>query len=674
MVGEGIETCLSAMQATDLPAWATLGANQIPALVIPETTPDIIILADKDPAGINAALDSAFKWEAGGKEVRIAAPPIGNDFNDTLQVEGGQDKIKQAVQEAKDYQTFLIEAVNSGRVDILSDPITTFLARLDYERPGEYEDILQKVRNSPNTKGKITRIRKEISKKSAQHERSKDKEKKEGAGADDDIMAFVEQKLDSFYTPEGVAYAGIETKTGVQYHRIGSRSLESLIILQYKDTYGKLLHTNQMTDLIKYAQSCANGVDRKPVYQRIGYEDGNIYVCLGHDPFNVIEINAAGWTVIEHAPPVRFEWTEARALPMPERGGTLEDLRHILNVKDEDDLELIKSWLFSPFLQEGGYPILILTGEQGTAKTTAAKLLGRLVHGDELSPATLPEKESDLWALVKNEPVLIFDNISNITPAISDHLCGISTGSARLSRRLYSDADVHKVKGKRPMILTGITNMVRKGDLADRAFFVELSKIPEDKRLTERELNEKFEKEWPKLLGALFDRIVVGLKTYPHARYSKLPRMADAAQWTLSYYGFKTDKEAERHSFLLALEKSVSVGTDETLEAQPMLEFLQESIENNSFGCPWEGSAQELLKELKDLHHHQDGENVVKGPPPGWPSNANWVSRRLKEAAPALRRKGVEVEFIRNKRKRIIEIKYTSLAEKYLNAKHGTGY
>jgi len=133
MVGEGIETCLSAMQAKGIPAWATLGANHMPTLATPETVTEITILADNDAAGISAALNSAFQWEIGGHEVRIAVPPVGNDFNDTLRAEGGQDQIKQAVQGAEDYRSFLIERAEASQVDMLADTVTAFLARVAHE-------------------------------------------------------------------------------------------------------------------------------------------------------------------------------------------------------------------------------------------------------------------------------------------------------------------------------------------------------------------------------------------------------------------------------------------------------------------------------------------------------------------------------------------------------------
>jgi len=84
MVGEGIETCLAAMQATENPAWAALSTSGLRALNLPENVRDVIVLADGDDPGEAAARDCALRWKREGRRVRIARPPQGMDFNDML--------------------------------------------------------------------------------------------------------------------------------------------------------------------------------------------------------------------------------------------------------------------------------------------------------------------------------------------------------------------------------------------------------------------------------------------------------------------------------------------------------------------------------------------------------------------------------------------------------------
>jgi putative DNA primase/helicase len=83
MVGEGIETCLAAMQATGNPTWAALSTSGIRSLDLPKVR-NVIVLADGDDAGEAAARDCAWRWKREGRGVRIARPPRGTDFNDML--------------------------------------------------------------------------------------------------------------------------------------------------------------------------------------------------------------------------------------------------------------------------------------------------------------------------------------------------------------------------------------------------------------------------------------------------------------------------------------------------------------------------------------------------------------------------------------------------------------
>jgi hypothetical protein len=84
MVGEGIETCLAAMQATDHAAWAALSTSGLRSLDLPREVRNVIVLADGDNPGEAAAQACACRWKREGRRVRIARPPWGMDFNDML--------------------------------------------------------------------------------------------------------------------------------------------------------------------------------------------------------------------------------------------------------------------------------------------------------------------------------------------------------------------------------------------------------------------------------------------------------------------------------------------------------------------------------------------------------------------------------------------------------------
>jgi hypothetical protein len=84
MVGEGIETSLTARQARGLPAWAALSTSGLLALDLPPDVREVIVLADGDEAGKAASRGAALRWKREGRRVRIAHAPDGRDFNDML--------------------------------------------------------------------------------------------------------------------------------------------------------------------------------------------------------------------------------------------------------------------------------------------------------------------------------------------------------------------------------------------------------------------------------------------------------------------------------------------------------------------------------------------------------------------------------------------------------------
>lgn len=82
IVGEGIESTLGAMQASGLPGWAALSTSGLRALVLPPEVREIIIAADGDRPGEEAAVAAARRWAGEGRRVRIARAPGAKDFAD----------------------------------------------------------------------------------------------------------------------------------------------------------------------------------------------------------------------------------------------------------------------------------------------------------------------------------------------------------------------------------------------------------------------------------------------------------------------------------------------------------------------------------------------------------------------------------------------------------------
>jgi phage/plasmid primase-like uncharacterized protein len=91
VVAEGIETAASAGRLMGSPAWAAISAGNLArGLLLPSEARNVIIAADQDKAGRDAARDAWHRWHAEGRSVRIATPDGTGDFNDL--VRGGRNE------------------------------------------------------------------------------------------------------------------------------------------------------------------------------------------------------------------------------------------------------------------------------------------------------------------------------------------------------------------------------------------------------------------------------------------------------------------------------------------------------------------------------------------------------------------------------------------------------
>ena len=252
---------------------------------------------------------------------------------------------------------------------------------------------------------------------------------------------------------------------------------------------------------------------------------------LADNDWQAIEITRRGWSVVPFSP-VRFVRPRGlRPLPAPESNGTLEDLEGFLNVRTEGDLKLVLGWLVMAFNPRGPYPVLVLNGEQGSAKSTAARLLRSIVDPSQAPLRSPPREERDLLVAARNSWIVAFDNLSGIKEWLADALCRIATGGGYSARQLYTDADEVIFEAMRPVVLNGIPDLATRPDLADRAIILKLPTIPKTKCRTETEFWAEFDKASGRILGFLLDAVSTALERRDEVKLEEIPRMADFCIW-----------------------------------------------------------------------------------------------------------------------------------------------
>jgi hypothetical protein len=222
---------------------------------------------------------------------------------------------------------------------------------------------------------------------------------------------------------------------------------------------------------------------------RVGEVGGKIYLDLCDAKWRNIEIDENGWRIVDQ-PEARFRRSpNMKALPEPVINGSAEGLRRFLNIGDDDaDFIMAKAYLLATLRPRGPYPVNVVGGDQGTAKSTRSALLSGVVDPRRPALRSLPRDERDLFIAARNRHVLGFDNVSGISVWLSDALCRVASGSGFRTRQLYSDDDEILFDGARPIVLNGIEEIVDCPDLAERSIFSVCELITDENRKSEEEV------------------------------------------------------------------------------------------------------------------------------------------------------------------------------------------
>ncbi len=467
----------------------------------------------------------------------------------------------------------------------------------------------------------------------AQTEDKPEKEERKPTQAEQLIRCASGAEL--FHTSDGDSYATIPVGGHKETHPIKSKGFRRWLVRAFFESYERPPGAQALQDALGLLEARAqfDGAERE-VHGRVAEHGGAIYVDLANDRWEAVEITKDGWRVVPgDASPVRFRRPRGMlALPVPKRGGTVDELKQFVNVSDDDSWRLVVAWLVQALRPRGPYPVLLLQGEQGSAKSTAERLLRALVDPSAAPLRTTPRNEHDLYIAATNGWVIALDNLSNLKPWLSDALCRLSTGGGFSTRTLYENREEELFDATRPLVLNGITDVATRPDLLDRALIVVLPPIPEDERRPEGELWAAFEKARPSILGALFDAVAGALGTVSSLRLEQIPRMADFALWAMaaeSALGWKSG------AFLGAYTGNRREATESALEADPVAGAVRAHMQRRKM---WKGTPTELWQTLNKLVD----EDVRRTE--AWPAAPNSLTTQLRRLAPPLRRIGIEYD------------------------------
>ena len=456
-----------------------------------------------------------------------------------------------------------------------------------------------------------------------------------------DILIDLAQTAELFHTPDGTGFADLDINGHRETWPIRAKGFRRWLARRFFEETGGAPSSEALQSALNVIEAKAHfDAPERQVHIRVGGLDGRLYLDLGDETWRAVEIDATGWRVIDN-PPVRFRRASGmKPMPIPVRGGSIETLRSFLNVQTDADFVLVVAWALAVPAQSRS-----LSGDRAVGRAGFGE-----VHllGDPAGAArsrtprrlrALPREDRDLFIAASNGHVLAFDNVSGLPAWISDTLCRLATGGGFAVRQLYSDQDEVLFDAARPVILNGIEDIVTRPDLADRAVFLTLEPIPEERRRPEQELWAAFEAERPRILGVLLDAVAKGLAELPRTKLDKLPRMADFALWATACETALWPSGTFWSAYCGNRDEAV----EGVIDADPIAAAVRAVMTTRT---EWTGTASELLGALAEMA----GERVAKAKT--WPDSPRALAGRLRRAATFLRKIGIDIGFEREGRAR----------------------
>jgi len=427
-----------------------------------------------------------------------------------------------------------------------------------------------------------------------------------------------------------------------------ARSLRPELAAEYYDLVGRAANGSALSEALTTLEGMALRSQQVDIHLRVARHEGYLFIDLGTVIGEFIEVDAQGWRIVSNAP-VHFRRSRLTGeLPVPIVGGSLEELWDIINVK-ESLRPLILAALVTGLFPDVPRPILAVTGEHGTGKTTAAKVLVSLIDPGPVPLLGAPKDLREWPVMLHNSYTVGLDNVSFISHEFSDALCRAVTGDGLVKRELYSDLEVIPMSFQRMMVLNGISFAELRGDLADRIVMCEVERIDPSRIKTEEEHGRLWRQAHPRILGALLTLTSQVMAKLPEIRLVATPRMADysrilaAVDSILGTTGFAT--------YELIRGNRASDAASADVVATEILACIEVSFD---------GTSKELMDRLdRDLYGPRRQRD--------WPSSPARMTNHLKRIAPVLRMAGWHIEDYHDANLKVTKWLITPPAEQYVD-------
>jgi len=427
---------------------------------------------------------------------------------------------------------------------------------------------------------------------------------------------------DIFFHDELVEkYVAIESNGNPVVHKISSQDYKSFLVKRFFKETKKAPSKDSINQAVGVLEALAQYEGEEiNVAKRCTKKDNAIYYDLGDKQWTFIKITKNGWESDNSGQILFTRRKTMKEQVLPEKYDDISILNKHCRFKTDEDKVLHIVSIITKFLPIGN-PIVVYHGEKGASKTTTMRMDRSIVDPSARDVISMPKSGTDLSLVLHNNYLPCFDNIDSISAEKSDILCTAATGGGFSRRKLYTDDEETIYEYKVPVILNGINVVATRPDLLDRSLLLGLERISEDERKEESEVWEEFNRDKPKMLGAIFSTISKAMDIYPNVKLSKLGRMADFTRWG---YAIAEACGIGGERFLNAYLDNQYKANDEAVSSNPIAVAIVRLMEKTQ---SFEGSASKLLEVLNSIAEEEKIDTQSRL----WAKEPNVLSRRLNE-------------------------------------------
>lgn len=450
-----------------------------------------------------------------------------------------------------------------------------------------------------------------------------------------------------FHDEQGDGFISLEIEGHREVRLCKSKAIRNWISYEIYSTQNKAPGGETMRSILGVLEGKAQfeGPEIK-LENRVAWHNENLLYDLADKDWQAIEINKDGWKIIGN-PPILFKrYSHHNSQVIPIINGDVSLFLKYVNVVNPQHNLLLLVYLISCFIPGFPHVMLVIFGAQGSSKSTLAKLLRQVVDPSLIDVASFPHSHKELVQALAHHHFLFFDNVSYISEEQSDTLCKAITGGGHVKRELYENDEDVIYNFMRSIGINGINLVTTRSDLLERSLLLELERIDPKDRKPEKEINENFQQDLPKILGGTFDVISKAIKIHPTIKLDSHPRMADWAIWgcaiaeALGYH-----KEEFLNAYESNVNRQAEMLLNENIVATTLFSFMSDRKE-------WKGTATELLGLLYSktpLDYFEKREKY-------WPKSAGSLSKRLNELSTYLKQMGILIDISTTGRERFIHI------------------